>query len=79
MRHIFGDVKPEDYYPGGSKSHLPRIVLDALSSDDRSMTKSIDASVINSDKKINNDLMILHVQLNEVAGIKLKLHAPPPQ
>lgn len=52
MRHIFGDVKPEDYYPGGCKSDLPRIVLDTLSTDDRSMTKSIDASVINSDKKI---------------------------
>ena len=52
MKHIFGDVKPEDYYPGGSKSYLPRIVLDALSTEDRSMTKSIDASVINSGKKI---------------------------
>ena len=52
IKHIFGDVKPDDYYPGGSKSNLPRIVLDALSTDDRSMTKSIDASVINSDKKI---------------------------
>ena len=52
MKHIFGDVKPEDYYPGGSKSNLPRIVLDSLSTEDRSMTKSIDASVINSGKKI---------------------------
>ena len=52
MKHIFGDVKPEDYYPGGSKSNVPRIVLDSMRTDDRSMTKSIDASVINSGKKI---------------------------
>ena len=52
MKHIFGDVKVEDYYPGGSKSSDPKIVLDSMKTGDRSMTKSIDASVINSSKKI---------------------------
>ena len=54
MKHIFGDVKVEDYYPGGSKSNEPKIVLDSLNTYDRSMSKSksIDASVINSSKKI---------------------------
>ena len=54
MKHIFGDVKVEDYYPGGSKSSAPKIVLDSMKTDDRSMTKRIDASVINSSKKIKH-------------------------
>lgn len=52
MKHIFGDVKVEDYYPGGSKSSEPRIILDSYKIDDRSMTKSMEASVINSSRKI---------------------------